>query len=467
MKEENKFEHEENLQEEIIQKEIKEKRQRKRKNRKIAGLFAITGITAVVLIVGTYAWFIGTGSIKTSEFEIGVSTEKSLFLSLDGENWSENLTISEAAIMGTLETAAATGEFDTHNAYEGHTNHWVGEDGLVPISTDAAIDSEVSRMMLYGKSSITATKGGFRLISTRIDNYTSDAETSQTVSEKDGYVVFDLFVKNGEGVDYIEEYNIEDDEAIYLTTDSAVTVSNAGTDEEQVEDYGLANSVRVAFMQIGRVATTTEEVGTITSITCNETTTTPEDGGEAVTTTVSNGVTGLCKDVVPTIWEPNDVNHNSNLITYFSRVCKQKSVGEDGTITYDDETACTALEDGTRVPTYVVNQNIVSSDNIDVYDGLNGFTLPTEGSKLTNFNTFTDTMKNLKNENRPYFFKLAANSITKFRVYIYLEGQDVDNYDLISLGKKIKINFGFTKDQFDLANTGTNSEQTEVTEPSA
>ena len=90
MKEENKIEHLDNIQQEINQKEQKAKRQRKRRNRKIAGLFAITGITAVVLIVGTYAWFIGTGSIKTSEFEIGVSTEKSLFLSLDGENWTEN-----------------------------------------------------------------------------------------------------------------------------------------------------------------------------------------------------------------------------------------------------------------------------------------------------------------------------------------------------------------------------------------
>lgn len=451
MKEENKIEHLDDMQQEIIQKEKKEKRQRKRRNRKIAGLFAITGITAVVLIVGTYAWFIGTGSIKTSEFEIGVSTEKSLFLSLDGNSWTENLTISEAAVMGTLDATAVAGEFDAHNAYTGHTNHWVGENGLVPISTDAAIDSLASRMKLYGKSSITATKGGFRLISTRIDNYTTDGETSQLVTEKDGYVVFDLFIKNGEGVDYIEEYNIEDDEAIYLTTDSAVTVSNAGADEGQTEDYGLANSVRVAFMQIGRVATTTKEVGTITSITCNETA--AENGEEGEVTTVSNGVTGLCKDVTPTIWEPNDAAHNKNLINYFSRVCKKKTAGtEGGAATYSEEEACEALVDGTRVPTYVVNQNILSSDNVDVYDGLNGFEVP---SKLSNFTTFTDEMKNKKNEERPYFFKLAANSITKFRVYIYLEGQDVDNYDLISLGKKIKINFGFTKDQFDLANTGT------------
>ena len=52
---------------------------------------------------------------------------------------------------------------------------------------------------------------------------------------------------------------------------------------------------------------------------------------------------------------------------------------------------------------------------------------------------------------RPALFYLAPNSITKIRVYIYLEGQDVDNYDLASLGEKVQVNFGFTKDQWDLA----------------
>ena len=43
---------------------------------------------------------------------------------------------------------------------------------------------------------------------------------------------------------------------------------------------------------------------------------------------------------------------------------------------------------------------------------------------------------------------LAPNSITKLRVYIFIEGQDVDNYDFASLGKKISVKFGFTKERF-------------------
>ena len=43
---------------------------------------------------------------------------------------------------------------------------------------------------------------------------------------------------------------------------------------------------------------------------------------------------------------------------------------------------------------------------------------------------------------------LAPNSITKLRVYIYIEGQDIDNYDFASLGKQISVNFGFTKERY-------------------
>lgn len=457
------MENENNLKnEEIVMKKHNKKDNKKRQKRKLAWLLGLTGITAIVLIVETYAWFIGTGSIYTSEFEIGVSTEKSLFLSLDGDNWSENLTISEENVMGLLESIDETSKLNNHNAYEGHTNKWVDEEvGLIPISTNGEKDYEVSRLKLYGKSSITATPGGFRLISTRLDNYNeavdeSGESTGVIVDEREGYVAFDLFIKNGEGVDYIEKYNEEDDEAIYLTTNSSVSVVKAGDNEE---DYGLANSVRIAFAQIGRVASATAKVADITGMVCSPENTGEEDE-EGNKTPMVGEQTGLCDKTSTTIWEPNDTQHNEKLIEYFERVCKGKKVegdGENKIVTYgaDEETKCITLESGKATDTYVVNQDILSKDNVDVYDGLNGYEIEDIAEyKISKYDTFTDTEKNLKDEARPAFFKLAANSVTKIRVYIYLEGQDVDNYDLISLGKKIKINFGFTKDQFDLNETG-------------
>ena len=58
-------------------------------------------------------------------------------------------------------------------------------------------------------------------------------------------------------------------------------------------------------------------------------------------------------------------------------------------------------------------------------------------------------MKLQKGTDRQTLFRLAPNSITKLRIYIYLEGQDIDNYDLAAGGRQVKVNFGFTKARFD------------------
>ena len=50
---------------------------------------------------------------------------------------------------------------------------------------------------------------------------------------------------------------------------------------------------------------------------------------------------------------------------------------------------------------------------------------------------------------RPELITLAPNSITKVRIYVWIEGQDIDNYDFASIGKQITVNFGFTKERFD------------------
>lgn len=411
---------------------LKKKQRNKRKTRKIALLFFLTGLTAILLIVETYAWFVGTTTIKANSFEIGVSSGDAFEMSLDGSTWKQELTITREQV---LALEGATGD----KAYTGHTNVWPDDNvGLIPLSTNGVADPTAGgRLKLYGKSSLTATGGGFRLISTRIDNYSSSGSGGTLVSEGQGYVAFDLFIRNGTGVDYISTYNRADDEAVYLTTDSKVEVQKAG---DVTDDYGLANSVRMAFVQIGRIASAGYTDGNAKSITCFA------EGGASE----NPGVTSLCnQDDNVTIWEPNDMTHHKDLVTYFNRVCKKKTaaVGEGTGFTYGE--ACTTLSESADVGTYVVTDNITSSDNVDVYDGLNGY----EGStKLSNIATFTDTMKAKTGAERPAFFYLAPNSITKVRIYIYLEGQDVDNYDLASNGKKIKVNFGFTKDQWDLAN---------------
>ncbi len=391
------------------------KKRNKKHEKRVKKLIVGTALCALILSVSTYAWFIGMKTVNVSSFDISIATTESLLLSLDGKNWDYEVSINEE-------------NYD--EAYAGNTNSWGGE-GLIPISTVGAIDPATSKLIMYEKGSLTATKGGYRLMSSRVNN-TAGAEVP-------GYVAFDLFIKNLSGEEYYTEYDPKNEEAIYLTPESAVTVSTDGGEQ----NTGIENSVRVAFAQIGRVEATpetTEEDETaqeITGISCAGT----------------GNVTKICDQRYAQVWEPNDTKHVQNAINWYNESCKART----GADVFEDASyngACGTVEDGTAYSTYVVSGIIDEADTVDVYDGedyntyTDSISSTAEDGKLVDLDTFTDTEKNLQGVERPTFMTLAPNSVTKVRVYVYIEGQDVDNYDFASLGKKISVAFGFTKERF-------------------
>ena len=376
--------------------------------RRVKNLIVASTAMAILLSISTYAWFIGTQTVNVSSFDIEIAVADSLALSLNGTTWSSSLNISKE----TLDTVS----------YGGHTNNWAGR-GLIPMSSIGDLEDTASRLKLYEKASITSTPGGYRLLASRVDNYTG--------VEKDGYVVFDLFIKNLSGTQYIPDLNVLDEEAIYLTVDSEVNVAADG-----VPNTGIENSVRVAFAQIGRVIASTTDGPTVTGIKCI-----PEGGD----------VTGICRTAQ--IWEPNDAKHNINALRWYNTSCLKRT-GEQVNLSASYSGACNKLTDGIAYPTYAIGKPITSADNVDVYDGAAYNTYlksTTEGEEPNNllvaYNYFTDAEKLIAGKTRPEFMTLAPNSITKVRVYIYIEGQDIDNFDFASVGKKISVNFGFTKSQ--------------------
>ena len=424
-------------------------------SKKVRNLVAICCLVGILLTVSTYAWFIGMKKVTVDSFDIDIATTEGLFLSMNGKDWSYTLDAANA------------------QSYDGNANTWAntpdeyGNSGLIPLSSVGDMDEDSSRMKLYEKGSFTATKGGYRLLASQVNNYTETVETSGEYKEGKGYVAFDLFIKNISGEEYYEENEPRNEEAIYLNTNSAVTVSAAGGKAGS----GIENSVRVAFVQLGRVVATTgsdvdsptyaEEIKAITGITC-------ADKAEGVAK-----VTGICRNAQ--IWEPNDTAHVDNAIKYYNKACKKRiaeGTGFGTAVDINDDAyskeACGTVSNGTAYPTYAVSRAINVEDHVDGYDGtaynsfagnvtdysvystaLAGDEFDASDYKLVNFPYFTDTMKNLTGENRPQFMTLAPNSITKLRVYIWIEGQDIDNYDFAQLGLKVSVNFGFTKERFE------------------
>ncbi len=392
--------------------------------RRVRNLVILFALTAVVVSVATYAWFIGLQTVNVTSFDVTIAGTDSLQLSLDGITFGESVTINGS-------------NYDVAT-YEDNTNWWAGT-GLLPMSTVGQINQTSSRLYLYEKASLTPSPGGMRLLASEVENHGD--------SEYKGYVAFDLFVKNYTGTNYIPALNQEDEEAIYLTTDSRVVVSDVGG----TGGTGIENSVRVAFAEIGRVIGTTpgSAAELIQGIDCAGT---------------DEGVTGICR--AATIWEPNDTSHTQGAIGWYNTTCRQRvSGGTDITLAASyNSSACGVVVDGLAYPTYAIKAAIPSKSNVDIYDGLVYNTYAGSASFLDPVKTFTDTQKFLAGTSRPTLLTLAPNSITKLRVYIYIEGQDIDNYDFASVGKMINVAFGFTKQRFtedDFDYTGPDANQGE------
>ena len=378
------------------------KKSDKKHTKRIRSLIVIFALTAIIISVSTYAWFIGMRTVNVTSFDVEIAATDSLSLSLDGISWSETAIINES-------------NFDT--TYATNTNSW-GGDGLVPMSSVGVVNNTTSRLELYEKASLTATPGGYRLLASLVDN---------TSAEPDGYVAFDLFVRNLSGAHYYTELDEGNEEAIYLTTDSSATVSSSG-----VAGTGIENSVRVAFAQIGRVKgnTGSGDAAVIQGISC----------------ATAGAVTGICRTAQ--IWEPNDTSHVQGAINWYETSClSRKASGTDVTLAASYDTACNRVIDGVAYPTYAIKSPITSGNNVDIYDG-QAYNTYASTAQLDEYDFFTDSMKDLRGTARPTFMSLAPNSITKIRVYIYIEGQDIDNYDFSSIGKSIAIKFGFAKQRF-------------------
>ena len=388
-----------------------------RKKRKVFLLIIVTAITAIVLIVETYAWFVGLSTVNTNSFNINVSSDSGLEVSLNGQYWvsgDSKLTISSSTI------ASHTTCNNASCGYNGNTNSWPAG-GLRPLSSSGRLDTTTGRLIFYEKSSLSATSGGYRIVASQVDN------SSQEV---DGYVAFDLFIRNGTGTSYTNSYASGTAENVYLKKNPTATI-DGGTG-----NHGAANSLRIGFFEIAGMKSNGASVSDIQGLSCSTT------GTNKIKICPSGGSNNSS---YWNVWEPNHDNHTSEVVSYFNSLCKKRN--SDGSYS---SAVCSQINTTSTITTYSINRDISSSDNVDIYDGLNNFsgTIATSNAPLVTSNSYKSPTGNYTQSNQ--LLLLAGNSVTKVRVYIWLEGQDIDNYDLITKNTNVKISFGLTKDRYEI-----------------
>lgn len=422
------------------------------KQRKIFLLIIVIMITAITLAVETYAWFVGLSTASTGDITIAISSADGLDLSLNGQYWTNGGT--ELKIKDANHTyITETGCTNANCAYNGNKNIW--PEYLNPVSTIGEIDTSTSKLKLFEKTSLAANPGGYYITSSQVNN---------SVTEGNGYVAFDLYIRNGTGSAYNETYNKDSDEDIYLSPDSfASTVINGNQ-----PDYGAANSVRVGFFEIGRMKSDATSYGTIRNMKCNM--------SKAGVTPLCTGSSNMTKDGTTlytndellsntwNIWEPNHASHSTNLVNYYNTVCKNRSDSNYYTFYSDivnipELDYCDSITTGSIKKTYGMKSAISDSqsetDKVNIYDGDDNNNY--NQSELSEVKTYKESDA-LYNGNDKYpLIKIAGNSITKVRVYIWLEGQDIDNYDVISQNPSVQVKFGLTKDRNAINESNSNA----------
>ena len=93
-------------------------RRSRKSKRRMNSLFLALLLTAVMLIMSTYAWFSANRVVTIDGITAKVSAAEGLQISLDGEHWASTIDVTKTAL------AAATG------------NNYQFPDELIPVSSD-------------------------------------------------------------------------------------------------------------------------------------------------------------------------------------------------------------------------------------------------------------------------------------------------------------------------------------------
>ena len=364
---------------------------RSKKNKKkseMNAMFFIILLALVIFIISTYAWFSTQRNVSITNLNGTVEVAEGLEISLDAQNWSNGLVLGEEE-----------GQLDIiDDAYAGNKNLKPSE--MLPVSTLGQVSGQQKDLqMLRGKITNSIQLSDIKAMVETESNPNSDTFP--------GYFAFDVFLKNSSKQDDL-------DDVLQLNYDSSLEIM-----ETDKSSTGLQNTARVAFAKYNGTSDVMADQATILK----------ETAGIGV-----GAGTSYITDVA--IWEPNSNDHvdyivqNNNKITgagasfnattqMDTYALKSTSIGQTIADIYK--------WDGTE--SYLAKQNVLqttktSTEDYSIAEGVQNLVSTTDGSTT---------------------FGIAPNAICRIRIYLWLEGQDVDCINYASHGGGIKVNIGLVK----------------------
>ena len=350
----------------------KKKEQRKKKLR---SLILLLFLTIVMLSTATYAWFTANRSVAIDPIDVHVATSSGLTISVEASDWKTLITNNDIILPGGWTT---------------HTNMLPFE--LEPVSTDGTVSNG---LLQFYKGTVEGDRNQGGALALTAEGPMSEAQyvytlngTNRVYPTAQGtvvakYIAFDIFLKN------------DDTSAVkvYLTEGSGVTIT-----ADTAGSNGLQNAARYAFVKEGQGLATTDVA------------------------TMRSWSTGTSSIIV----EPNYDMHTSNAVAVARDQYNQTTVAS---------TADTAPLPYKGVKAEITSPIILRNTN------------PGGSPSATYFSDVAD----LRQTNTAYSTSTAANysgiksissgttvtgtrhelftlqpGVTKYRVYMWVEGQDVD-----------------------------------------
>ena len=365
---------------------------RSKKNKKkseMNSMFFIILLALVIFIISTYAWFSTQRNVSITNLTGTVEVAEGLEISLDAKNWSNGLVLGQNKEAGELSII--------DDAYSGHRN--ISPTEMLPVSTLGLVSgSQTDLQMLRGKitNSIQLSE-----IVAMVETDTNPDSTTYP-----GYFAFDVFLKNSSKQDDI-------DDVLQLNYDSSLEIM-----ETEKSSTGLQNTARVAFAKYNGTSDVMADQATILK----------ETAGVGV-----GAGTSQITDVA--IWEPNSSDHVDYIVQNNNKIT---GAGANFTAT-------------TQMDTYALKSNSIGATIADIYkwDGSES-NLAVQNvlqtTKSADDYTISEGVQNLvSTSDGTSTFGIAPNAVSRIRIYLWLEGQDVDCINYASHGGGIRVNIGLVK----------------------
>lgn len=420
------------------------KKTKNKRNRELKIIFFIILVAAALFIISTYAWFTTQKNVSITNLTGTVEVAEGLEISLDAKTWANEIVLGED--MNIID-----------NAYEGHRN--ISPKEMLPVSTLGILKNTTSQKdlkMIRGK--VTNSKELSEIVYMD-ETLASEKDSSKHDSSKatyPGYFAFDIFLKNSS-----KQYDKDDD--LQLNYDSSLTIMENGN-----ESVGLQNTVRVALAKYGTGAITSGEGASAKRSGVADVIAEQEEILKKTGAATEGADDVYLTDV--TIWEPNSSDHvdyivtNNNIITWSSTEGPKYG-------TYSEAKKKYLFKSDTQMPTYALTEKTVDDDDVEIKDiywwdtattytvdgdkashsnsGLLQKQMTVQTKKRSNTDYRVEGVKNLysttSTDEKKTAFSIAPNSIIRLRIYVWLEGQDIDCINYASHGGGVTLNLGLVK----------------------